>query len=47
MRRLLQLLVDPEGSAFIGAPPQRRSEARTTQRNGSREKTVTIRCPGM
>jgi putative transposase len=44
MRRLLatilQLLVDAEATAFIGAAPHERSEARTTRRNGSRDKLV-------
>ncbi len=45
MRRLLgtmlQALVDAEASAFIGAEPHERTETRTTQRNGTRDKTVT------
>lgn len=45
MRRLLgtimQAMVDAEATAFIGAEPHERSESRTTQRNGGREKTVT------
>ncbi len=45
MRRLLggmlQAIVDAEATAHIGALPHERSEARTTQRNGTREKTVT------
>jgi putative transposase len=45
MRRLLagmlQAVVDAEATAHIGALPHERTEARTTQRNGSREKTVT------
>jgi putative transposase len=45
MRRLLatmlQLLVDAEATAFIGAEPHQRSEARTTQRNGARDKLVS------
>jgi len=44
MRRLLatmlQLLVDAEATAFIGAGPHQRSEARTNQRNGTRDKLV-------
>jgi putative transposase len=44
MRRLLatmlQLLVDAEATAFIGAEPNQRSEARTAQRNGTRDKLV-------
>jgi putative transposase len=45
MRRLLgvmlQALVDAEATAFIGAEPHERTEARITQRNGTRDKTVT------
>jgi putative transposase len=45
MRRLLgvivQALVDAEASEFIGAEPHERTETRTTQRNGTRDKTVT------
>ena len=45
MRRLLvtmlQALVDAEATAFIGAEPHERSETRTTQRNGTRDKLVT------
>jgi putative transposase len=45
MRRLLgtivQEVVDAEASAHIGALPHERTEARTTQRNGTRDKTVT------
>jgi putative transposase len=45
MRRLLatmlQTLVDAEATAFIGAEPHERTETRTTQRNGTRDKTVT------
>ena len=45
MRRLLgtimQELVEAEASAHIGALPHERTEARTTQRNGTRDKTVT------
>jgi putative transposase len=44
MRRLLatmlQLLVDAEATAFIGAEPHERSDARTNQRNGTRDKLV-------
>jgi putative transposase len=44
MRRLLatilQLLVDAEATAFIGAEPHQRSESRTAQRNGTRDKLV-------
>jgi putative transposase len=42
MRRLLatmlQLLVDAEATAFIGAEPYERSQARTCLRNGTRDK---------
>src|SRR5947209_5048837 len=45
MRELLatmvQALVDAEATAFIGAGPHERSQARPTQRNGSRDKVVT------
>jgi len=45
MRRLLgtimQELVDAEATDHIGAGPHERSEARTTQRNGTRDKTIT------
>ena len=45
MRRLLgtmmQALVDAEATAFIGAAPHERTETRTTQRNGTRDKVVT------
>jgi putative transposase len=44
MRRLLaailQLLVDAEASAFIGAEPHERTDARVTHRNGTRDKLV-------
>lgn len=45
MRRLLntmlQELVEAEATSVIGAGPHERTETRTTQRNGTREKTVT------
>ena len=45
MRRLLggmlQAVIDAEATAHIGAGPHERTAARTTQRNGSRDKTVT------
>jgi putative transposase len=45
MRRLLgtmlQALVDAEATGYIGAEPHERTDARTTQRNGTRDKTVT------
>jgi putative transposase len=44
MRRLLhtmlQALVDGEGTAHIRAGPHERTENRTTQRNGTRDKLV-------
>jgi putative transposase len=45
MRRLLttmlQELVEAEATSVIGAGPHERTQTRTTQRNGTREKTVT------
>ena len=45
MRRLLggmlQAVVDAEATAHIGAGPHERTESRTTQRNGTRDKLVT------
>ena len=38
---ILQSLVDAEAAAFIGAQPHERTDTRTTQRNGTRDKTVT------
>lgn len=38
---LYQELIDAEATAFIGAAPFERSEARTTQRNGARPRTLT------
>ncbi len=38
---LYQELIDAEAAAFIGAAPYQRTEARTTQRNGSRMRTLT------
>jgi putative transposase len=44
MRRLLhtmlQALIDAEATAHIGADPHERTDTRTTQRNGSRDKLV-------
>src|SRR3712207_8331204 len=44
MRRLLltmlQALIDAEATAHIGAAPHERSESRTTQRNGIRDRLV-------
>ncbi|KQM02132.1 Transposase, Mutator family, partial [Frankia sp. CpI1-P] len=37
----LQALVDAEADAHVGAARYERSAARTTQRNGSRERTVS------
>ena len=39
--RLYQELIDAEATAFIGAGPFERSAERTTQRNGSRPRTLT------
>ena len=45
MRRLLggmlQAVVDAEATTFIGAGPHQRTDERTTQRNGTRDKLVT------
>ena len=38
---MLQAVVDAEASQRIGAHPYERSDARTTQRNGTRDKTVS------
>jgi putative transposase len=38
---MLQELVDSEATAVIGAGPHERCETRTTQRNGTRGKTLT------
>lgn len=38
---ILQALVDAEATAQIGAAPHERSAARTTMRNGTRDKTVS------
>src|SRR5918912_2457352 len=38
---MLQALVEAEATAHIGAEPHERSAARTTQRNGYRDKTVS------
>ena len=38
---LYQELIDAEGAAFIGASPFERTPARTTQRNGTRSRTLT------
>ena len=38
---MLQAVVDAEAAAFIGAGLHERSETRTTQRNGTRDKLVT------
>ena len=47
MRRLLatmlQLLVDAEATAFIGAEPHQRSEARTTQRTAPATSSSLLR----
>jgi putative transposase len=41
LETMLQSLVDAQATAHIAAEPHERSDARTTQRNGSRPKTVT------
>jgi putative transposase len=41
LETMLQSLVDAQATAHIGAEPHERTDARTTQRNGSRPKTVT------
>ena len=38
---VLQALVDAEATAHIGAGPHERTDTRTTQRNGHRDKTVS------
>ncbi len=38
---MLQALVDAEATSVIGAEPHQRTQARTTQRNGTRPKTVS------
>jgi len=38
---MLQALVDAEATAYIGANPYEHTPTRTTQRNGTREKTVS------
>ena len=38
---MLQQLIDAEATAFIGAEPHERTDDRTTQRNGTRPKTIT------
>ena len=38
---ILQALIDAEATAHIGALPHERSEGRTTQRNGTRDKLIT------
>src|SRR3954454_24417868 len=38
---MLQALIDAEATAQIGAGPHERKASRTTQRNGTRDKTVT------
>jgi putative transposase len=41
LETMLQSLVDAQATAHIGAEPHERTDTRTTQRNGSRPKTVT------
>ena len=38
---MLQQLIDAEATAFIGAEPHERTDARVVQRNGTRPKTIT------
>jgi putative transposase len=38
---MLQQLIDAEATAFIGAEPHQRTDARTNLRNGTRSKTLT------
>jgi putative transposase len=38
---MLQQLIDAEATAFIGAEPHQRTDARTNLRNGTRPKTLT------
>ena len=40
LRTMLQALVDAEGTAHIGAERHERTDARTAQRNGTRDKLV-------
>jgi putative transposase len=40
MRRLLHTMIDAEATAQIGAGPHERTDTRTTQRNGTRDKLV-------
>jgi transposase-like protein len=41
---LYQQLIETEATAFIGAAPFEGSAARTTQRNGSRPRTLSTTC---
>ena len=41
LEAVLQALVDAEATARIGAEPHQRTETRTTQRNGYRDRLVT------
>ncbi len=41
LARMLQALVDAEATAHVGASLHERNQARTTQRNGTREKVVS------
>ena len=43
LHTILQALIDAEAAEHIGADPHERIEARTTYRNGTREKTVSPR----
>ena len=41
LHTILQALIDAEAAQHIGADPHERTEARTTYRNGTRDKTVS------
>ena len=41
LQLMLQQLIDAEATAFIGAEPHERTDARVTQRNGTRSKMIT------
>ena len=38
---MLQACIEAEATAHIGATPHERTDSRTTQRNGTRDKLVT------
>ena len=41
LHTILQALIDAEAAEHIGADPHQRTDARTTYRNGTRDKTVS------